>query len=91
MYPTKAESILYFIHGDDSLFLKQVDLVTSGKGGVGPYVGICILVGAFGVADALVQGGMVGDLAFMLPEFMQVALQQILFCFCIYFNLRFLK
>ncbi|XP_074272131.1 equilibrative nucleotide transporter 3-like [Silene latifolia] len=48
-----------------------LDLATSGKGGVGPYVGICLLVGAFGVADAHVQGGMVGDLSFMLPEFMQ--------------------
>ncbi|KAJ8427874.1 hypothetical protein Cgig2_008702 [Carnegiea gigantea] len=48
-----------------------VDLATSGKGGVGPYVGLCVLVAAFGVADALVQGGMVGDLPFTLPEIMQ--------------------
>ncbi|KAK9714777.1 hypothetical protein RND81_06G119200 [Saponaria officinalis] len=48
-----------------------LDLGTSEKGGVGPYVGLCLLVGAFGVADAHVQGGMVGDLSFMLPEFMQ--------------------
>lgn len=48
-----------------------LDLATSGKGGVGQYVGLCLLVGAFGIADAHVQGGMVGDLSFMLPEFMQ--------------------
>ncbi|KAI7989376.1 Equilibrative nucleotide transporter 2, partial [Camellia lanceoleosa] len=36
------------------------------------YIGICIISGAFGVADAHVQGGMVGDLSFMLPEFTQV-------------------
>lgn len=33
---------------------------------------LCILVGLFGVADAHVQGGMVGDMALMLPEFIQV-------------------
>lgn len=48
-----------------------LDLATSGKGGIGNYIGICVFVGAFGVADAHVQGGMVGDLSFMRPEFMQ--------------------
>ncbi|GAB4831084.1 hypothetical protein Ancab_005094 [Ancistrocladus abbreviatus] len=48
-----------------------LDLATSGKGGIGPYIGVCIFSNAFGVADAHVQGGMVGDLSFMLPEFMQ--------------------
>ncbi|BBH00807.1 Major facilitator superfamily protein, partial [Prunus dulcis] len=38
---------------------------------LGPYIGICACVGAFGVADAHVQGGMVGDLSFMHPEFIQ--------------------
>lgn len=50
----------------------QIDLGTSGKGGIGNYIGICIFVAAFGIADAHVQGGMVGDLSFMCPEFMQV-------------------
>ncbi|PON49330.1 Equilibrative nucleoside transporter [Parasponia andersonii] len=54
-----------------TFLLIVVDLATNGKGGVGPYIGICVLVAAFGVADAHVQGGMVGDLSFMLPEFMQ--------------------
>lgn len=48
-----------------------LDLATSGKGGVGNYIGLCILVASFGVADAHVQGGMVGDMSFMLPEFIQ--------------------
>ncbi|KAL1829761.1 hypothetical protein ACET3Z_008173 [Daucus carota] len=47
------------------------DLATSGKGSVGYFIGICVFVGAFGAADAHVQGGMVGDLSFMRPEFMQ--------------------
>lgn len=48
-----------------------IDLATSGRGGIGNYLGICVLVAAFGVADAHVQGGMVGDLSFMCPEFIQ--------------------
>ena len=51
-----------------------MDLATSGGGGIGPFIGICAIVAAFGVADAHVQGGMVGDMAFMCPEFMQVTL-----------------
>ncbi|KAL0285537.1 UNVERIFIED_CONTAM: Equilibrative nucleotide transporter 3 [Sesamum calycinum] len=42
-----------------------------GKGGIANFIGICVFVAAFGVADAHVQGGMVGDLSFMSPEFMQ--------------------
>ena len=49
-----------------------MDLATSGKGGLGTFIGICAISGAFGVADAHVQGGMVGDLSFMLPELIQV-------------------
>ncbi|KAL2932181.1 Equilibrative nucleotide transporter 3 [Bienertia sinuspersici] len=63
-----AGYILFFISTLGCLLL---DVATSGKGGVGYYVGLCILVAAFGVADAHVQGGMCGDLAFMLPEFIQ--------------------
>lgn len=49
-----------------------MDLATSGKGGIGTFIGICIVSGVFGIADAHVQGGMVGDLSYMLPEFIQV-------------------
>ncbi|GMN50935.1 hypothetical protein TIFTF001_020095 [Ficus carica] len=59
---------LFFI---STFLLIVVDLVSHGKGGVAPYVGICILVAFFGIADAHVQGGMIGDLSFMLPEFIQ--------------------
>nr|KJB79934.1 hypothetical protein B456_013G073200 [Gossypium raimondii] len=48
-----------------------MDLATSGKGGLGTFIGICIISGVFGVADANVQGGMVGDLSYMRPEFIQ--------------------
>ncbi|KAL6525380.1 Epsin-3, clathrin recruitment and traffic between the Golgi and endosome [Orobanche hederae] len=51
--------------------LLVIDLATSGRGGLGNYIGICAFVATSGVADAFVQGGMVGDLAFMCPEFMQ--------------------
>ncbi|KAH9617640.1 hypothetical protein KSS87_019937 [Heliosperma pusillum] len=61
----------YILFALSTLGCILLDLATSGKGGVGPYVGLCLLVGAFGIADAHVQGGMVGDLSFMLPEFMQ--------------------
>lgn len=61
----------YMLFTASTLMLIVVDLVTSGKGGVGPYIGICAVVAALGVADAHVQGGMVGDLSFMCPEFVQ--------------------
>ncbi|KAJ4837740.1 hypothetical protein Tsubulata_015331 [Turnera subulata] len=41
-----------------SLLLLVLDLATSGKGGIGPFVGICTIAASFGVADALLQGGM---------------------------------
>ncbi|XP_077243327.1 equilibrative nucleotide transporter 3-like isoform X2 [Tasmannia lanceolata] len=59
---------LFFI---STLSVLVLDLATSGKGGIGTFIGICVISGAFGVADAYVQGGMVGDLSFMAPEFMQ--------------------
>ncbi|THG02764.1 hypothetical protein TEA_001630 [Camellia sinensis var. sinensis] len=57
--------------GDYYYKLFPLDLATSGKGGIGNYIGICIIVAAFGVADGHVQGGLVGDLSFMCPEFIQ--------------------
>ncbi|KAM7492300.1 hypothetical protein LguiA_035221 [Lonicera macranthoides] len=60
--------ILFFI---STLSLLVLDLATSGKGGIGTYIGTCVISGAFGFADAHVQGGMVGDLSLMLPEFVQ--------------------
>ncbi|KAG4165068.1 hypothetical protein ERO13_A13G057500v2 [Gossypium hirsutum] len=60
--------ILFFL---SSLAILVLDLATSGKGGLGTFIGICIISGVFGVADANVQGGMVGDLSYMRPEFIQ--------------------
>ncbi|WVZ02375.1 hypothetical protein V8G54_023181, partial [Vigna mungo] len=59
---------LFFI---SSLAVLLLDLVTSGKGGLGTFVGVCMVSGAFGIADAHTQGGMVGELSYMLPEFIQ--------------------
>ncbi|KAK3433223.1 hypothetical protein EUGRSUZ_D00759 [Eucalyptus grandis] len=67
----KRNIIGYILFTLSTLFLLVLDLATSGKGGVWPYFGICVLVACFGVANAHVQGGMVGDLSFMCPEFMQ--------------------
>ncbi|KAI3499216.1 hypothetical protein L1887_35009 [Cichorium endivia] len=60
---------LFFI---GTLVVLLLDLATSGKGGIGSFIVLCAVSGAFGVADAYVQGGMVGDLSFMLPEFIQI-------------------
>ncbi|XP_020255152.1 equilibrative nucleotide transporter 2-like [Asparagus officinalis] len=54
-----------------SALIIVLDAATSGKGGIGPFIGVCTISGAFGVADALAQGGMVGDLSLMCPEFIQ--------------------
>ena len=53
-------------------FLWKLDLATSGKGGVGPYISICVIVCFIGVSSANVQGGMMGELSFMHPELIQV-------------------
>ncbi|KAG2317228.1 hypothetical protein Bca52824_020350 [Brassica carinata] len=48
-----------------------LDLASHGSGSVGAYIVLCLIVALFGLADAFVQGGMVGDLSFMCPEFIQ--------------------
>ncbi|MED6222053.1 Epsin-3, clathrin recruitment and traffic between the Golgi and endosome [Stylosanthes scabra] len=60
--------VLFFI---STLLVLVLDLATSGKGGIGTFIGICAISGAFGIADAHVQGGMVGDLSYMLPDLLQ--------------------
>lgn len=52
--------------------MKQLDVGTGGRGGIGIFIGVCAISAAFGVADGFVEGGMVGDLSLMCPEFMQV-------------------
>lgn len=61
----------YILFFASSLLVLVLDLATSGKGGLGTFIGICVISGAFGVADANVQGGMVGDLSFMTSELIQ--------------------
>ncbi|KAG0483903.1 hypothetical protein HPP92_011987 [Vanilla planifolia] len=51
--------------------LFPINLVTSGRGGIGAFLGICMISAVFGVADAYVQGGMIGELSFMSPDFIQ--------------------
>jgi len=51
-----------------------LNLASSGKGGLGTFIGICIVSGVFGIADALAQGGMIGDISLMHPDFMQVSI-----------------
>ncbi|GJN12810.1 hypothetical protein PR202_ga31124 [Eleusine coracana subsp. coracana] len=59
---------LFFL---SSLAVILLDVATSGRGGVAPFVGTCIISASFGVANGHVQGGMSGDLALMCPEFLQ--------------------
>ncbi|KAK4846882.1 hypothetical protein QYF36_022953 [Acer negundo] len=47
---------------------------TSRKGGNGTFIRICAISAAFGLVDAHVQRGMVGDLSFMTPELVQQGL-----------------
>ncbi|KAI4296596.1 hypothetical protein L6164_036544 [Bauhinia variegata] len=61
----------YTLFFASTFFVLVLDLATSGKGGIGPYIGLCAISACFGIADAHVQGGMVGDLALMCPEFIQ--------------------
>ncbi|EXB62324.1 Equilibrative nucleoside transporter 4 [Morus notabilis] len=61
----------YFLFFLGSLLVLVLDLATSGKGGLGTFIGICALSGLFGVADAHVQGGMIGDLSFTRPQLIQ--------------------
>ncbi|XP_010904666.1 equilibrative nucleotide transporter 3 [Elaeis guineensis] len=67
----KRNLIGYTLFFLSSLLLIVLDVATAGKGGIGVFIGICAITGAFGVADAHVQGGMVGDLFLMCPEFNQ--------------------
>eukprot|EP00262_Sarcandra_glabra_P020492 TRINITY_DN8177_c0_g1_i3.p1 TRINITY_DN8177_c0_g1~~TRINITY_DN8177_c0_g1_i3.p1 ORF type:complete len:416 (-),score=61.45 TRINITY_DN8177_c0_g1_i3:148-1395(-) len=61
----------YTVFFISSLLVLVLDLATSGKGGIGTFIVICAISGAVGIADSLVQGGMVGDLYFMTPELIQ--------------------
>ncbi|KAL6856082.1 hypothetical protein ACP4OV_018884 [Aristida adscensionis] len=75
-YEAKVNTRLRNLAGYTLFFLSSfaaiiLDVATSGRGGIAPFVGICIIAAAFGVADGHVQGGMTGDLSLMCPEFIQ--------------------
>ncbi|TVU06612.1 hypothetical protein EJB05_49836, partial [Eragrostis curvula] len=59
---------LFFL---SSLAVILLDVATSGRGGIAPFVGTCVIAASFGVANGHVQGGMSGDLSLMCPEFIQ--------------------
>ncbi|XP_062188726.1 equilibrative nucleotide transporter 3-like [Phragmites australis] len=59
---------LFFI---GSFALIILDIATKGRGGLGVFVGVCIISAIFGTADANCQGALVGDLSLMCPEFIQ--------------------
>ncbi|KAG2330695.1 hypothetical protein Bca52824_001875 [Brassica carinata] len=67
----KRNLIGYTIFTISTFLLIVLDLTTRGRGGIGPYIGLCAIVASFGLADATVQGGMIGDLSLMCPELIQ--------------------
>ncbi|CAN6199415.1 unnamed protein product [Urochloa humidicola] len=54
-----------------SFALIILDIATKGRGGIGVFIGVCIISAVFGTADANCQGALVGDLSLMCPEFVQ--------------------
>uniref|UniRef100_A0A0D9X098 Equilibrative nucleoside transporter n=1 Tax=Leersia perrieri TaxID=77586 RepID=A0A0D9X098_9ORYZ len=63
-----AGYMLFFLSSFGVIIL---DVASSGRGGIAPFIGLCLIAAAFGVADGHVQGGMTGDLSLMCPEFIQ--------------------
>ncbi|KAL2650340.1 hypothetical protein R1flu_018468 [Riccia fluitans] len=61
----------FFLFTTVILLFIVVDLVTHGDGGIGAFVVMCLLIAAFGIADGVAQGGLVGELAYMHPTYMQ--------------------
>ncbi|CDY46381.1 BnaA09g19950D [Brassica napus] len=67
----KRNLIGYIIFTISTLLLIVLDLTTRGRGGIRPYIGLCAIVASFGLAEANVHGGMIGDLSLMCPELIQ--------------------
>ncbi|KFK23995.1 hypothetical protein AALP_AAs70229U000100 [Arabis alpina] len=61
----------YILFTISTFLLIFLDLTSKGQGGIGNYIGLCAIVASFGVADATVKGGMIGDLSLMCPELIQ--------------------
>jgi len=64
--------------------------LSSGSGGIAPFLGVCVIAVVFGVADGNVQGRMTGDLSLMCPEFVQVQFYIITVATTIYRNYLFI-
>lgn len=47
-------------------------MATKGEGTLLAYIFLCSIVACFGMANAHVEGAMLGELSFMCPEFIQV-------------------
>lgn len=64
-----------------SLSVIVLDLATSGKGGIGTFIGLCTIFACFGIAHVVVQGGVFGELAFLcvLSSFRLVILIKYIF------------
>ncbi|XP_018437960.1 equilibrative nucleotide transporter 7 [Raphanus sativus] len=54
-----------------TIFLITVDLVSKGKGGLFPFLLLCFIAATFGVANALVEGAMMGDLSCISGDLIQ--------------------
>ncbi|XP_010418131.2 PREDICTED: equilibrative nucleotide transporter 3-like [Camelina sativa] len=67
----KRITIGYTIFFIGTLLLIILDLVTKGAGDLSVYIVLCSIVACFGIANAHVEGAMVGELSFMCPEFIQ--------------------
>ncbi|XP_010422412.1 PREDICTED: equilibrative nucleotide transporter 3-like [Camelina sativa] len=67
----KRNMIGYMLSTISTFLLIALDLATKGHGVMLPYIGLCAIVALFGLADATVRGGMMGDLSFMCPELIQ--------------------
>ncbi|KAI3954310.1 hypothetical protein MKW92_044275 [Papaver armeniacum] len=67
----KRNLIGYLLFFLSALSIPIVDLATSGDGGLATYIGLCSIVVLFGLGDGCVEGGMLGDLSLMCPEFIQ--------------------
>ncbi|CAE5966718.1 unnamed protein product [Arabidopsis arenosa] len=61
----------YSLFSLGSLAVLVLDLATSGRGGIGSFIGVCVISAAFGLGEAHVLGGMIGDLSMMTPKFLQ--------------------
>lgn len=48
-----------------------MDLVSEGKGGLFPFLLLCFIAASFGVANALVEGAMMGDLSCISHDLIQ--------------------